>query len=122
MAMPTSKLNVVLRALEVILFGFALFMCIPPAPSEEAHVYGFLPVALIGGSALFASLVLAVRRGAENWLTALLKLGFYLLLVYALQMRVLIRTHKTNSNMTPLRVRSGQIGGFASCSMQCVPR
>lgn len=89
--MPTSKLSVIFRALEVILFGFALFMCIPAVPSEEAHVYRFLPAAIIGGSALAASLFLAGRRGAENWLTALLKFGFYLLLVYVLQMRAMIR-------------------------------
>jgi hypothetical protein len=91
METPTSKLNAVLRALEVLLFGFALFMAIPPVSSEEGHVYSFLPVATTGGSAFAASLFLAGRRGGENWLTALLKLGFYLLLAYVLQMRVTIR-------------------------------
>jgi hypothetical protein len=91
MEKPTSKLSVVFQALEIVLFGFALFMTVPPVPSEEGHVYRFLPVAIIGGSAFAASLFLAGCRGAENWLTALLKLGFYLLLAYVLQMRVTIR-------------------------------
>ena len=91
MGKATWTFSTVLRAFEVMLFGFALFMVLPPVPSEEGHVYRFLPVAVIGGSAFAASLLLGGRRGAENWLTALLKLGFYLLLVYVLQMRVAIR-------------------------------
>ena len=91
MVKPTSKLSIVLRALEVILFGFALFMAIPPVPSEAGHVYHFLPAALIGGSAFLASLFLAARRGAENWLTAFLRLSLYLAFVYVLQMRMTIR-------------------------------
>jgi hypothetical protein len=91
MEKPTAKLSIGLRTLEILLFGFALSMTIPPVPSDEGHVYRFLPVAIIGGSAFAASISLAGRRRAENWLTALLKLGFYLLLAYVLQMRVAIR-------------------------------
>lgn len=91
MEKPTSKHSVVFQALEIALFGFALFMTIPQVSSGEGHVYRFLTVAIIGGSAFAASLLLAGRRGGENWLTVLLKLGFYLLLAYVLQMRVTIR-------------------------------
>jgi hypothetical protein len=88
---PVSKLSVFLRAVEVLLFGFALFMLIPPVSSQEGHLYRYLPAALIGSPALTASLFLAGRRGAENWVTGVLKLGFYLLLVYVLKERVAIR-------------------------------
>ena len=91
MVKPGTTITIILRAFEVLLFGFALFMSIPPVPSDEAHVYRFPPAAIIGGSAFAASLFLAGRRGAENWFSGLLKLGFYLLLVYVLQMRVTIR-------------------------------
>ena len=86
-----TTLSTILRVFEVLLFGFAFFMCIPPVPSDEAHVYRFLPAAIIGGSAFAASLFLAARRGAENWFSAGPKLALYLLLVYVLQMRVMIK-------------------------------
>jgi hypothetical protein len=91
MVKPATTLATVLRVFEVLLFGFALFMCIPPIPSDETHVYHFMPAAVIGGSAFTASLVLAARRGAENWFSAVPKLGIYLLLVYVLQMRVMFK-------------------------------
>ena len=77
--------------LSAVLFGLALSMAIPPVPSKAGHVYHLLPVAAIGGSALLASLFLAVHRGGENWLPAFLRLVFYLAFLYALQMRMNIR-------------------------------
>jgi hypothetical protein len=88
MVKTPSKFGGVLRALELLLFGFALFIAIPPVPSLEPHVYHFLPGAVIGGSALALSIFLAARRGAENWVAALLKLAFYLLFLWIMTERM----------------------------------
>jgi uncharacterized membrane protein len=91
MVNPTSKRDAILLLIELVLFGFALFMTIPQVPSNERQIFGFAPVLLFGGSAFIASLALGRRRGAENWLTISFKLVCYLLFAWVIRERVGIR-------------------------------
>jgi hypothetical protein len=91
MVTASNRWTTVLRVLEIILFCNALVLAIPPVPSEEGHVYRITPVLLIGGLVFGAALYLGVRRGAETWITALVKLPFYGLFMWAVHERIAIR-------------------------------
>lgn len=90
MVAPSAKVRIVLRSVELLLFGLALALAIPIVPAYDGYVYSFSSVATLGGGAFAISMLLAGRRGAENWLTGSLKLAFYLMLAYGLLLRVQI--------------------------------
>jgi hypothetical protein len=79
---------IVLRAAELLLFFFAFAMLVPPVPSEPQTVYRLTPTLVIGGGTFGLSLLLAIFRQAEHWLTATLKLVFYLGLALIIHERV----------------------------------
>jgi hypothetical protein len=85
--MQTSK-AIALRVVELVLFIVALGFIIPPIPSDLGQVYRSLPALLIGGTLFAGSMALALWRGAEHWLTAVLKLLAYLCLVRLIYERV----------------------------------
>ena len=90
MVTPSSRWTIALRVLEVVLFCAALAVSIPPVPSQEAHVYRIAPALVIGGSLFAAALYFGLRRGAETWITALVKLLFYAGFVWLLHERIAI--------------------------------
>ncbi|MDH4374373.1 MAG: hypothetical protein QE510_13350 [Verrucomicrobiota bacterium] len=79
---------IALRVAELLLFFFAFAMLVPPVPSEPRTVYRLAPTLVIGGAAFGLSLFLAILRRAEHWLTAALKLLFYLGLARIIHERV----------------------------------
>jgi hypothetical protein len=79
---------IALRVAELLLFFFAFGMLVPPVPSHTETVYRLTPTLVIGGSAFALSLFLAIRRRAEHWLTAALKLLFYFGLAWIIHERV----------------------------------
>lgn len=81
---------IALRIAELALFFFAFAMLVPPVPSEPHTAYRVTPVWVIGGSAFTLSLFLTTYRGAENWLTAGLKLLFYFGLAWIINERVFL--------------------------------
>ena len=90
MVTHSGKWTTVLRVLEIILFCGAFALAIPAVPSEAGHVYRLTPVLVIGGSTFGVALYLGVRRGAETWITGLVKLVFYGVFVWILQQRLAI--------------------------------
>jgi hypothetical protein len=79
---------IVLRVAELLLFFFALAMLVPPVPSDSQTVYRLTPTLAIGGGTFALSLVLSTCRRAEHWVTATLKLLFYLGLAWIVHERV----------------------------------
>lgn len=80
---------ITLRVAELLLFFFALVMLVPPVPSDAQTVYQLTPALIIGGGAFALSLFLSIRRRAEHWLPAVLKLVFYFGLAWMIHERVL---------------------------------
>ena len=91
MVTTSGRWTTALQALEVILFCGAFVLAVPPVPSDAGHVYDVTPRLVVGGSVFAAALYLGVRRGAETWISAALKLGFYALFIWVLHERVAIR-------------------------------
>jgi hypothetical protein len=83
-----KSIIVTLRPAELLLFFFAFAMLVPAVPSNGHEVYPFMPTLVIGGGACALSLLLAVWRKAETWLTAALKLLFYIGLAWIIHERV----------------------------------
>ena len=71
-----------LRTIELICFIAALGFMIPPIASDARYPYRTTPGLIIGGLLFAASLALSWRRAAEHWLTAIVKMLAYLLLVW----------------------------------------
>lgn len=76
------------RALEIGLFFAAFAALIPPVPSVDGQVYRLAPALIVGGGALLASLYLGIRRDAENRVTAVLKISFFLIYGWVIHERV----------------------------------
>ena len=72
----------ILRGVELILFCVAFGFVIPPVPSNSDQTYRPMPAMVIGGTILLCSLLLAQKRGSENLTTLVLKILFFLMLVY----------------------------------------
>ena len=79
---------IALRVVELVLFVAALGFFIPPIPSDREQVLTSLPALITGGILFAGSLALALRRGSEHWLTAVVKLLAYLFLVRLIYERV----------------------------------
>jgi hypothetical protein len=79
---------IALRIGELLLFFFAFAMLVPPVPSDPETVYRLTPTLVIGGGSFGLSLLLAILRRAEHWLTVTLKLLFYLVLARIVHERV----------------------------------
>lgn len=75
-----------LRASELLLLGVACFFLIPPV-SSTPDPYDLMPGFAFAGTAFFASLVLAYRRGAENATTTAIKLVGFLVFGYTIYLR-----------------------------------
>lgn len=80
---------IALRVVELLLFFIAFAMLVPPVPSDTQTVYRLTPTLIIGGGAFALSLFLSIRRRAEHWLPAVLKLVFYFGLAWMIHERVL---------------------------------
>jgi hypothetical protein len=76
------------RACELLLLGIACFFLIPPV-SSTPEPYDLMPGFAFAGTAYFASLALAYRRGAENVATTLVKFVGLLVFGYAIYLRCL---------------------------------
>ena len=70
-----------LRVIELVCFVGALAFMIPPVSSTPQD-YHATPALIIGGSLLAGSLLAAWWRAAEHWITALLKFGAYIVLLW----------------------------------------
>jgi hypothetical protein len=75
--------SILLIIAEVILFLAALFILIPPVPSEPSARIAFLPLGLIAVLLFAASRLLAWFRGAETiWIIVIQSAAFYFLLLF----------------------------------------
>jgi len=71
-----------LRIAELICFLAALAFIIPPATSDSHDPHRATPALIIGGLLFAVSLFLSLRRAAEHWGIAAIKLMGYLILVW----------------------------------------
>ena len=71
-----------LRTVELICFVAALGFMIPPIASDARYPYRATSALIIGGLLFAVSLALSWRRAAENWITAVVKVLAYILLVW----------------------------------------
>jgi hypothetical protein len=78
------------RCVELGLLVPAFGLVIPAVHSMPGDPYRLLPGLAYGATLYALSLVLAVRRSGENWLTASFKFILYLLLFWAVNERVSI--------------------------------
>jgi len=79
-----------LRSVELICFIAALGFMIPPIASDAEFPYRATPALIIGGLLFTVSLLLSWWRGAEHWITALIKIMVYLVLVWIAYERALV--------------------------------
>jgi len=88
---PVSRLRTTpWRITETLLWGFALFMVVPPVLSIAGQKHSPVPALLIGGTAFVGHIVIKVLRREESVVFGVLKTGIYAALFLAVQMRVFI--------------------------------
>ncbi len=73
---------------EHLLFASALFLSIPPVPSNEGETYSFWPIAIPAGMLVGASRLIALRQGTETPLGAVLKVAIVLVAGFGMHARV----------------------------------
>jgi hypothetical protein len=79
--------SILLIIAEVILFLAALFILIPPVPSEPSARIAFLPLGLIAVLLFAASRLLAWFRGAETIWIIVIQSAAFLLFAFVLYQR-----------------------------------
>jgi hypothetical protein len=88
-ANPVSRMHTTSwQVIETMLWGFALFMVVPPVPSFAGPKYSPVPALLIGGAAFVAHIGIKVMRNEESVVFGILKTAVYLSLVLVVNMRV----------------------------------